>query len=169
MDFTKYIRDIPDYPKPGIVFKDLTGIWKDPAANAASAKDIADRYRDAGITKVAAAEARGFIVGTLVAAELGAGFLPVRKPGKLPWKTISESYELEYGTDTMEMHVDAVEPGDRVLLVDDLVATGGTLGAIVRLVKRQGGTPVGIACIACLDFLHPEKKLDLPIFALVHY
>ncbi len=169
MDYRSLIRDIPDYPKPGIVFKDLTGIWKDPVAHRASARDIADHFRESGITKVAAAEARGFITGSLVAAELGAGFLPVRKPGKLPWETISESYKLEYGTDTLEMHVDAVTPGDRVLLVDDLVATGGTLAAIVRMIRRQGGEAVGVGTLVSLDFLKPGDKLDIPVFALVRY
>lgn len=169
MNYQSLIRDIPDYPKPGIVFKDLTGIWKDPVAHRTSAKEIAEHFRSEGITKVAAAEARGFITGSLVAAELGAGFLPVRKPGKLPWDTISETYQLEYGTDTLEMHIDAVQAGDRVLLVDDLVATGGTLSAMVRMIRRQGGEAVAVAAIVSLDFLNPEKMIDIPVFALVHY
>jgi adenine phosphoribosyltransferase len=169
MDYAALIRDIPDYPKPGIVFKDLTGLWKDPAALTGSARELADHFRDQGITKVIGAEARGFIPGVLVAAELGAGFIPVRKPGKLPWKTVSESYALEYGTDTLQMHADAVSPGDRVLLVDDLVATGGTLNAIMRLVRSCGGEAVGIACLVELAFLNPAEKLDLPIFSLIRY
>jgi len=169
MDYGAFIRDIPDYPKPGVVFKDLTGLWRDPEALRCSARDIAERYRDSGISKVAAAEARGFITGALVAAELGAGFVPVRKPGKLPWEHISESYELEYGSDTLEMHRDAVLPGDRVLLVDDLLATGGTLAAVARMIKRLGGEVCGVGAIVSLDFLEPEKKLSFPIFALLHY
>ena len=169
MDYQSLIRDIPDYPKPGIVFKDLTGIWKDPLAHQTSAREIADHFRNQRITKVAAAEARGFITGSLVAADLGAGFLPVRKPGKLPWETISETYDLEYGTDTLEMHIDAVSPGDRVLLVDDLVATGGTLAAVVRMIRRQGGEAVGVGALVCLDFLRPGDRLNIPVFSLVHY
>jgi adenine phosphoribosyltransferase len=167
MDYRALIRDIPDYPKPGVVFKDLTGIWRDANAHRQSAKDIADHYRNAGITKVVAAEARGFVTGSLVAAELGAGFVPARKPGKLPWERISEKYELEYGQDSLEMHSDAIIPGDVVLLVDDLLATGGTLSAAARLAGRLGGKVYGAGAIVCLDFLEP--KLDIPVFALVRY
>jgi len=169
MDYRALIRDIPDYPKPGVVFKDLTGIWRNAEAHRKSAQDIADHYRNSGITKVVAAEARGFITGSLVAAELGAGFVPARKPGKLPWEHISEEYELEYGRDSLEMHRDAVISGDVVLLIDDLLATGGTLSAAARLVERLGGKICGVGAIICLDFLEPQKKLSMPIFALVHY
>jgi adenine phosphoribosyltransferase len=169
MDYAALIRDIPDYPKPGIVFKDLTGIWLDPKAHKSAAVEIAAHYRDSGVTKVASAEARGVSIGSLVAAELGAGFVPVRKPGKLPHMCISESYELEYGSDTLEMHCDAIVLGDVVLLVDDLLATGGTLAAARSMVLRLGGKVCGVGAIVSLDFLEPQKKLDLPIFALVRY
>lgn len=169
MDYSAFVRDIPDYPKEGIVFKDLTPLWQNPRALKQSAADIAARFADAGISKVVGAEARGFIVGVLVAAELQAGFVPVRKPGKLPWETYSEEYELEYGTDTMELHRDAVSPGEKVLLIDDLIATGGTIGAIHRLVERCGGEVVGFGCLVELTFLKAAEKLPFEVFSLLKY
>ncbi len=141
-DYESHIIDIPDYPEPGVVFK-----------------DIADHFRDAGVTKVVGPEARGFMIGVPVAMELGAGFIPARKPGKLPRETYSVSYELEYGTDTLEIHKDAIEPGDRVLIVDDLIATGGTAAATGKLVQDVAGELVGYACILELTFLNPREAL----------
>lgn len=169
MDYTRFIRDIPDYPKPGIIFKDITPLWKDPVALAASAGELADRFRDKKIKFVVGAEARGFIVGVAVALSLGAGFVPVRKPSKLPYRTISESYELEYGTDTLEMHEDALAAGDRVLVVDDLLATGGTVTAILKMIRRLGAEPVGVAALVELSFLEPAARIDVPIEALIRY
>lgn len=169
MDYTTLIRDIPDYPKPGIIFKDITNLWKDPAAFKGSAREIADHFRDKGVHKVVGAEARGFITGSLVAAELDAGFVPVRKPGKLPWKTYAESYELEYGTDTLEMHQDAIADGENVLIVDDLIATGGTISAIIQLIEKCGGNLVGIGCLIELSFLNPGDKIGRPLFSLIKY
>lgn len=174
MDYEKLIRDVLDWPKPGIIFKDITTVIADPHALRESVKDIADHFRDAGVTKVLGAEARGFIFGAPVAIELGAGFVPCRKPGKLPWKTISESYELEYGTDTIEIHEDALGPDDVVLLVDDLVATGGTAIAEYRLAEKTGAKIAGFGFLLSLDYLDPIEKMhaelgdDVDIFALVH-
>ncbi|MCL6408692.1 adenine phosphoribosyltransferase, partial [Dickeya dadantii] len=134
------IKSIPDYPKPGILFRDVTSLLEDPVAYAASIDMLANRYRNTGVTKVVGTEARGFLFGAPVALALGVGFVPVRKPGKLPRPTISESYELEYGSDTLEIHADAISAGDNVLVIDDLLATGGTLEATVKLIRRLGGT-----------------------------
>ena len=129
------IRDIPGFPKPGIVFKDITPLLKDPKAFDAAVDRLHALFRDAKPTLIAAVEARGFIFGGALARRFGVGFVPARKPGKLPYKTVKESYALEYGTDALEMHTDAIGPGDRVLIVDDLLATGGTVGAVCRLVE----------------------------------
>jgi len=158
-DLAAHLRDVPDFPKEGILFKDITPLLADPAALAEAVKVMADDFRDSGITQVAAAEARGFIFGSAMAIELGAGFVPIRKPGKLPYQTRSETYELEYGTDTVEMHADAVGPDDRVLMVDDLLATGGTMAACCRLVEQAGATIVGIAFLIELAFLPGRDKL----------
>lgn len=171
IDFDSFIPSIPDYPEPGVIFRDITPLFADPEALAAAIRDLADHFRDQGITKVLGPEARGFLVGAPVAVELGAGFIPARKPGKLPRATISETYELEYGTDTIEIHADAIKPGDRVLLVDDLIATGGTISAAARLVEKAGGEVAGFACILELCFLHPEQALvqlgDHELYSLV--
>lgn len=171
IDFDAFIPSIPDYPEPGVIFRDITPLFADPEALAAAIRELADNFRDQGITKVLGPEARGFLVGAPVAVELGAGFIPARKPGKLPRATISETYELEYGTDTIEIHADAIQPGDRVLLVDDLIATGGTISAAARLVEKAGGEVAGFACILELCFLHPEQTLaqlgDHELFSLV--
>lgn len=158
-DYESKVVSIPDYPEPGVIFKDITPLFSDAEAFQALVKDIADHFRDAGITKVVGAEARGFMLGAPVALELGAGFVPARKPGKLPRETFSETYSLEYGTDELEMHVDALAPDDRVLVVDDLVATSGTSLATARLVERSGATVAGFGFILELAFLKPREAL----------
>lgn len=170
-DFESFITDIPDYPEPGVVFKDITPLFADANAMRQTVLTIADHFRDAGITKVVGPEARGFMIGVPVAMELGAGFIPARKPGKLPRETYSVSYELEYGSDTLEIHRDAIEPGDRILIVDDLIATGGTAAATGKLIQEVGGELVGYACILELTFLNPRDVLatsgDQELFSLV--
>jgi adenine phosphoribosyltransferase len=160
MDLEKFIRDVPDFPKKGIVFKDITPLLADPGALKEAVAQIAARFRDAGVDLVASVEARGFIFGPAVAMELGAGFVPVRKPGKLPCETRQMTYELEYGTDTVQMHADAVKPKQKVLLVDDLIATGGTIEATARLVEEMGGEVLGMAFVIELAFLKPRERLS---------
>ncbi|MBS3734997.1 MAG: adenine phosphoribosyltransferase [Phycisphaerae bacterium] len=160
MDLERYIRDVPDFPKPGIIFKDITPLLADPAALAAAADHLAEPYADAGVDVVAGIESRGFIFGALVAERLSAGFVPVRKPGKLPCETVAASYELEYGTDTVEMHRDAVAEGHKVLVVDDLIATGGSLAAACKLIGQCSGQIVGISLLIELCFLNGRAKLD---------
>ncbi|AHF75034.1 adenine phosphoribosyltransferase [Candidatus Sodalis pierantonius str. SOPE] len=154
------IKSVPDYPKPGILFRDVTSLLEDPHAYAASIALLADRYRDAGLTKIVGTEARGFLFGAPVALALGLGFVPVRKPGKLPRETISENYVLEYGTDSLEIHKDAIVPGDKVLVVDDLLATGGTIGATVKLIRRLGGDVQDAAFVINLVDLGGETLLN---------
>ena len=169
-DYESYITSIPDYPEPGVIFKDITPLFADADALQHAVHDMAEHYRDAGVTKVIGPEARGFMAGVPVAVELGAGFIPARKPGKLPRETYSISYELEYGTDTLEVHKDAIQPGDRVLLVDDLVATGGTAAATGKLVKQVGGELVGYAFILELCYLNPRDVLEADgseVFSLI--
>ena len=153
------IRDVPDHPRAGIVFKDITPVLADPALFGRAVEALAAPWRPAGINKVLAIEARGFLVGAPVALALHAGCVPVRKPGTLPWRALQERYALEYGEDALEMHVDAVQPGDRVLVVDDLLATGGTAGAAARLVERCGGELVGFGFIVWLSFLPGMDRL----------
>lgn len=153
------IRSVPDWPKKGIVFRDITTLLKDPRGLALAMELLATPYKDSQIDLVVGAESRGFIFGTTVADRLSAGFVPVRKPGKLPAATRSAGYELEYGTDTLEIHVDAIEAGQRVLLVDDLLATGGTMKACCDLVRLLGGEIVGAAFLIELGFLHGRDKL----------
>ena len=154
-----HLRAIPDYPKPGILFQDITPVL----ANGALLKEVTDAmaagYRDAGITKVVGIEARGFILGSPVALALGTGFVPFRKPGKLPWKLLRREYALEYGTNVVEAHADALTPGDRVLIVDDVLATGGTAAAAAELVGDLGGTLAGWAFLLELGFLDGKSKL----------
>ena len=154
------IKTIPDYPKPGILFRDVTSLLEDPKAYAASIQLLADRYRDAGVTKVVGTEARGFLFGAPVALVLGVGFVPVRKPGKLPRETISETYDLEYGTDSLVIHVDAIQPGEKILVIDDLLATGGTIEATAKLIRRLGGEVTDAAFIINLPELGGEKRLN---------
>lgn len=156
-DFESLIVSIPDYPEPGVVFKDISPLLASPEGFAAVTDSIAEHFADRQITKVVGAEARGFLIGAPVAYRLGVGFVPVRKPGKLPRKTYRESYELEYGTDELEMHVDALDPTDRVLIVDDLIATGGTTVAAAHLIEQAGAEVVGFAFILELAFLEPRK------------
>ena len=169
--FESLIADIPDYPKPGVLFKDITPLLADAEGFKAVVKELADPYRDAGVTKVVGAEARGFLIGAPVAIELGAGFVPARKPGKLPRETVSEEYDLEYGTAELHIHADAIQPGEKVLLVDDLIATGGTMVAQVQLVERLGAELVGIACLMELEFFDPRgvlaKVTDKQLHSLV--
>lgn len=159
MNLASYLRDVKDFPKPGIVFKDITPLLQSPAAMDETVKQIVERFGQDKIDKVAAIESRGFIFGALVAARLGVGFIPVRKPGKLPWRTQSVNYMLEYGSGTLEVHEDAVTKGERVLVVDDLLATGGTARAACELLERLGGRVVGCAFVIELAFLPGRKKL----------
>lgn len=154
------IRDVPDYPEPGIVFKDITPLLADPAALEQAIALLARPFLDADIRIVAGIESRGFIFGAAVARELGAGFVPVRKRGKLPRATLRREYQLEYGTDAVEIHTDAVSGGDRVLIVDDLIATGGTLAATSELLRQTGAEVVGAALLIELEFLAGRKRLD---------
>jgi adenine phosphoribosyltransferase len=169
VNLESYIRDVPDFPKPGIMFKDITPLLADPAGFRAAIDMIAAEYRDAGITKVLGAEARGFILGGAVAYALGAGFVPARKPGKLPAETTSAEYQLEYGVDTLEMHTGVVGAGDVVLIIDDVLATGGTAAAKAELVAGSGAQVAGFGFLIELDFLGGREKLgDFPIVSLVH-
>ena len=167
---TSLIRDIPDFPKPGVVFKDITPVLGNAQALKSLVDRLADPFRDAGIGKVAGIEARGFTLATPVADRLDVGFIPVRKPGKLPYETVREDYALEYGTDALEIHIDATEPGEKVLLVDDVIATGGTAAAAIRLLRRLGAEVVGFSVFIELGFLDGTSKLDgVPFNALVRF
>ncbi len=164
------IRDVPDFPKKGIVFKDITPLLADHAAFSGLVKDFAGAFSGAGITKVLGIEARGFLLAAPIALELGAGIVPVRKKGKLPYKTVSASYALEYGTDTLEMHADSVKPGEKVLVVDDVLATGGTAAAVCELVEKLGGKVAGIAMLIELEFLRGRDKLaGRDVYSLIKY
>src|SRR5690606_24239417 len=159
MNLSAYLRDVKDFPKPGIVFKDITPLLQSPAAMDETVRQIVGRFQHDKIDKVAGIESRGFIFGALVARELGVGFLPVRKPGKLPWRTQSVNYMLEYGSGTLEIHEDAITKGERVIVVDDLLATGGTARAACELVERLNGKVIGCAFVIELAFLPGRKKL----------
>ncbi|KAK1626205.1 hypothetical protein QYE76_000520 [Lolium multiflorum] len=162
------IRVIPDFPKPGILFQDITTLLLDPQAFRDTTDLFVERYKDKGITVVAGVEARGFIFGPPIALAIGAKFVPIRKPKKLPGEVISEEYSLEYGTDKIEMHVGAVQPNDRVVIVDDLIATGGTLSAAAKLIERVGAEVVECACVIELPELKGRDKLgNRPVFVLV--
>ena len=159
MDLKSIIRDIPDFPKPGIIFKDITPLLKNPRAFRETLDLLAGESEGSGVTDVVGIEARGFIFGAALASRLGVGFVPVRKPRKLPYKTINECYSLEYGTDSIEMHCDALSTGDRVILVDDLLATGGTMLAATRLVEKTGARVERILFVVELAFLNGREKL----------
>lgn len=170
MQLKRYIRNIPDFPKPGILFRDITTLLKDKKAFRHAVDALANKYKNKKIDKVVAVEARGFIFGGAIAQKLGAGFIPVRKTGKLPWKTNSATYELEYGTDTLQIHHDAIEPDERVLIVDDLLATGGTVRAVTDLVKQLKGKISGIAFLIELTALKGKDKLtEFPVYSLIKY
>lgn len=164
------IRDVPDFPKPGILFKDITPILQNPGLMRDLTGYFANTFAEQGIEAVVGMESRGFIFGTPLAMALNAAFVPARKPGKLPYERVSESYALEYGTATLDMHTDGVRPGQRVLIVDDLLATGGTAAATSRLVQKLGGVVVGFAFVVELDFLSGRSVLGgVPVTSLVHY
>ncbi len=170
MDYKRIIREVPDFPKPGINFKDITTLVKDAEALVKASSELADRFRDKKIDLVAGIESRGFIFGALIAKELGVGFIPVRKPGKLPALTVSASYELEYGQNELHMHTDALTKGQRILIVDDLLATGGTLKATCELVEKLGGVVAGVAVVIELTFLSGRDKLKpYQVASLVTY
>lgn len=169
-DFKSLIREVPDFPKPGINFYDITTLLKDPAGWRAVIDALKDRCRDTRADLVVGIEARGFFFAPAIAYALGAGFVPVRKPGKLPAATESVEYALEYGTDRLEMHRDAIQPGQKVLILDDVLATGGTASAVARLVEQLGGTVAGLGFVLELDFLHGREKLQgREVFSLLHY
>ena len=164
------VRDVPDFPKPGILFKDITPILRDAVLFNDVVDHLTDRYADQGIDVVAAIESRGFIFGAPLANALGAGFVPIRKPGKLPAERIRVDYALEYGSDAVEAHADAIAPGERVLIVDDVLATGGTAHAAAQLVRALKGELVGFCILIELGFLNGRARLDgLPLHTMVHY
>ena len=164
------VRTVPDFPKPGILFYDITTLLKDPKGFAALIDALAQYYIDKDIDLVLGIEARGFIFGPALAYRLNAGFVPVRKPKKLPGPTVRVTYDLEYGSDTLEIHVDAIEPGQRVVLVDDLLATGGTMEATIKLVQQLGGEIAGLGFAIELDFLKGRERFrDYDVFSLLHY
>lgn len=164
------IRDIPDFPEEGVVFKDITPVLADPTAFNTLIDEMSGPFMDKGITKVAGIEARGFTLATPVADRIGAGFIPLRKPGKLPYETVKEEYELEYGMDALEVHIDAVLEGEKVLLVDDVIATGGTAKAAIQLLRHVGADVVGLSVFIELVFLGGIEKIDnVPLHALLRY
>lgn len=169
MDLTRFIRDVPDFPKPGIVFKDITPLLADHQAMNHAIDVLTERFNDRGISKIAGIESRGFIFAPPLALRLGCGFIPVRKPGKLPWRCRSVEYDLEYGSDSIEIHEDAINHGDQVLIIDDLLATGGTMAAAVSLVRALGGVVHSTACIINLNFLGGSKRIDTDHFGLINY
>ena len=170
MDLKRYIRDVPDFPKKGIVFKDITPLLNDKDALEYALNALANRFQGRGISKVVGIESRGYIFAPAIALSLKAGFVPVRKPGKLPWQTVAEEYELEYGKDRLEIHLDAVRAGERVLIVDDLLATGGTASAAHRLVQRLKGVVVGSGFLVELKFLEGRSRLPGgEIVSLIEY
>jgi adenine phosphoribosyltransferase len=164
------IRDVPDFPKPGIIFKDITPLLADPAGLAMAVEVMANPFRKDRVDVVVGAESRGFIFGTAIAQSLSCGFVPIRKPGKLPGRTHRAEYELEYGSDVLEMHADAIQPGQKVLMVDDLLATGGTMSACIDMVRRTGASIAAAAFLIELDFLEGRKRLeDVEIHSAIRY
>ncbi len=169
-DLKAFIRDVPDFPKKGVIFKDITTLLKEGEGFKEAIDEISNRYLDKKIDVVVSVESRGFIIGSAIAYRLQAGIVPVRKKGKLPWHTHQATYELEYGTDTLEIHQDAIKPGERVLIVDDLLATGGTAGAVIDLVEGLKGQIVEIAFLIELTFLKGRERIrDYPVFSLMKY
>lgn len=170
-DYESHVISIPDYPEPGVIFKDITPLFDDPVCLVNLVDDISNHFMDQNITKVVGAEARGFLVGAPVAYKLGVGFVPARKPGKLPRETFSQTYSLEYGTDELDIHKDALGPDDRVLIVDDLVATGGTAIATAKLVEQSGARVAGFSFILELCYLNPREMMaqdyDEEVFTLI--
>ncbi|MYM59849.1 adenine phosphoribosyltransferase [Vibrio sp. OCN044] len=166
------IKSIPDYPKPGIVFRDVTSLMENAAAYKAAIQMLVEKYQNMGFTKVVGTEARGFLFGAPLALELGIGFVPVRKPGKLPRQTIGQSYQLEYGTDTLEIHTDAISQGDKVLVVDDLLATGGTIEATTQLIRQLGGEVEHAAFVINLPEIGGDarlEKLGLKVYSICEF
>ncbi len=169
-ELEELIRTVPDWPKPGVKFKDITPLLRNPAGLALAVEYLSQPFRNQHIDLVAGAESRGFIFGTAVARNLSAGFIPIRKPGRLPADTHSEPYALEYGKDAVEIHKDAMQPGDHVLMVDDLLATGGTMAACCKLVRSLGGKIVGIAVLIELAYLNGRSQLrDYPVHSILTY
>ncbi|APW62397.1 adenine phosphoribosyltransferase [Paludisphaera borealis] len=170
IDVRDWIRDIPDFPKPGVLFKDITPLLSNPDAFRTSIDQLEEQFRDRGVDVIAAAEARGFIFGAPLAVRMNAGFVPIRKPGKLPYATIAQEYALEYGNDRLEIHSDALAPGRRVLLIDDVLATGGTMRACCDLVNSTGAELIACAFIIELSFLGGRAKLEpSEVFSLITY
>lgn len=170
MELSKFIRDVPNFPKKGIIFKDLTTLLKNSDAFKEAINQLFTQVSKLEVDKVVAIESRGFIFGSLLAEKLNAGFVPVRKPGKLPAEKISESYQLEYGIDSLEIHIDAINKGDKVLIHDDLLATGGTVEAVCKMIEKLGGEIVGILFLIELDFLRGRDKLKkYPVYSIIHY
>lgn len=168
--YEKAIRDIPDYPKKGVIFKDITPLLADPELFKDAVKDMSLPFKDISDLVIAGVESRGFIFGAAAATFLGVPFIPIRKKGKLPYKTISESYELEYGTDTLEIHEDAISKGQKVVIFDDLLATGGTVNATAKLIKKVGGEVIGLTFLIELAFLHGKDKVkDYRVHSLITY
>lgn len=170
MDLTAYIRDVPNFPIEGVIFKDITPLLRSPEAFGEAVGRLEAYCRSRRPDVIVAIEARGYILAAPMALRLGAAFVPARKPGKLPWKTIREEYQLEYGVAALEMHEDAITPGQRAVIVDDVIATGGTLKATRRLVERLGGTVEGMACLVELTFLNGRTMLDgAELFSVLTY
>ncbi len=166
----RYVRDIDDYPQPGVTFRDITPLLGDAAAFSTAVNGLVDMFADTAVDRVVGVESRGFIFAAALAYRTGAGFVPVRKSGKLPWAVVREEYELEYGTDKLEIHRDAVHPGERILIVDDVLATGGTAAATSRLVETLGGLVVGVGVVIELDDLGGRSHLgERTVKALLHY
>jgi adenine phosphoribosyltransferase len=168
-DLRDLIRDVPDFPEPGIVFKDITPLLADPGALSKALDAVAAPHLGDGVSHVAGIESRGFVFAPGVAERLGAGFVPLRKAGKLPWATLSRSFELEYGSATIEMHVDAVGEGATVLVVDDVIATGGTAAAAIDLLRSAGAAVTGVSVLVELSFLGARDRLDVPVEAVIVY
>ena len=169
MNLEAYIRDIPDFPKPGIIFKDISPLLEHPKTLKETADELQQRVQHLQVDKIVGIESRGFIFGPMLAERLDAGFVPVRKKGKLPYKTIEIAYDLEYGSDVLEMHIDAIKPGEHILIHDDILATGGTASAVEKLVKQAGGVVVGCNFVIKLAFLEGQKRLTSPVTSLLQY